>query len=198
MRAQVGVIVDEELCFWDASYGKLTAKILDNRYSLGKTGAPYDLYLRTDLDAISTTRYRLIWLMGILNLKEEEIRKIEEWRQQGIMVVWTDGNGTRIYKHSDEVSYFHDKFRWSNLQLRELWKAAGVHIYIGSDDVFYIGRKWLCIHTATGGNRIVKFPFYAQVIDPFNEKIVADSTNFIEINLASKSTTLLRVNPLSE
>ncbi|MEN8194371.1 MAG: hypothetical protein ABFS12_16235, partial [Bacteroidota bacterium] len=86
-----------------------------------------------------------------------------------------------------------DKFNWSNLELRELWQKAGAHVYLDTDDVFYIGRKWMCIHSATGGNRIVKFPFYAQVIDPLNEKIIADSTNFIEINLAPKSTTLLRI-----
>jgi len=195
MQAQVCVVVDEELCFWDASYGRLTENILANRYPLGKTGAPYDLYLRTDLNSVSTIPYRVIWLMGALELKEEEIRKVEEWRQQGVMVLWTDGTGTRIYNHSDEVTYINEKFKWPDSQLRELWKEAGVHVYIDTDDVLYIGRKWLCIHTVLGGDRIVKFPFHAQVIDPLNEQIVADSTNFIKINLAPKSTTLLRINP---
>jgi beta-galactosidase len=194
MQAQVCVIVDEELCFWDASYGRLTENILKNRYSLGKTGAPYDLYLRTDLDAVSTTEHRVIWLMGLLELTEEEIHKIEEWRQQGVTVLWTDGTGTRIYNHSEEVTYLQEKFNLSDLQLRELWKEAGVHIYLDADDVFYIGRKWMCIHTVKGGDRVVKFPFYAQVIDPLKQQIVADSTNVIEISLAPKSTTLFRIN----
>ncbi len=194
MQAQVCVIVDEELCFWDASYGKLTAKILANRYPLGKTGAPYDLYLRTDLDAVSATQHRVIWLMGFLNLKAEEIQLIEEWRQLGIIVLWTNGIGTKIYKNTDEVTYFHDKFKWTESQLRDLWKEAGVHVYMDDADVLYIGRKWMSIHTVTGGERIVKFPFYAQVIDPLNEKIVADSTNFIKIYLVPKSTTLFRIN----
>ena len=195
MQAQVCVIVDEELSFWDASFGKLTGKILGNRYSLGKTGTPYDLYLRTDLNEISTTPYRVIWLMGMLDLDEEEIQKLKNWKKQGITVLWTDGDGTKIYNQNDAETYFKDKFRWSDSQLRDLWKESGVHIYSDTDDVFYIGRKWLSIHTVKGGERLVKFPFYAHVIDPLNEKIIADSTNYIEMNLPAVSTTLLRINP---
>ena len=195
MHPQVCVIVDEELSFWDASYGRLTENILSNRYSLGKTGAPYDLYLRTDLNAVSTCEYRVIWLMGMLELTEEETHKIEAWQQQGITVLWTDGTGTRIYRLSDEVTYLQGRFNWTDLQLRELWKVSGVHIYLDADDVFYIGRKWMCIHTVMGGDRVVEFPFYTEVIDPLKQQIVADSTNVIEISLPPKSTTLLRINP---
>ncbi len=194
MNTQVCVIVDEELSFWDASFGKLTEKILVNRYPLGKTGAPYDLYLRTDLSDITINDYRVIWLMGILKLNEEEIKQIEKWKQKGIMVLWTDGTGTRIYNNDYDVMYFQDKFKWSNSELRELWKNAGVHIYLETNDVLYVGRKWICIHTVEGGQRTLKFPFYDQVIDPLNKKIIADSTNFIETNLAPRSTTLFRVN----
>ena len=44
MHAEVCVMVDEELSFWDASHGSLAEHILSNRYSLAKTGAPYDLF----------------------------------------------------------------------------------------------------------------------------------------------------------
>ena len=87
-----------------------------------------------------------------------------------------------------------EKFTWSDLQLRELWKEAGIHIYLDTDDVLYIGRKWMCIHTVQGGDRVVRFPFYAQVIDPLKQQIVEDSTNVLQIRLAPKSTTLFRIN----
>jgi len=194
MNAQVCVIVDEELSFWDASFGKLTENILANRYPLGKTGAPYDLYLRTDLIDFTTNDYRVIWLMGMLELKEGEKEQIEKWKQQGIMVLWTDGTGTRIYNHDADIIYSKYKFKWSNSELREIWKNAGVHFYLETNDVVYAGRKWICIHTLEGGKRTVKLPFYAQVIDPLNNKVIADSTNFIETNLAARSTTLFRLN----
>ena len=194
MQAQVCVFVDEELSFWDASFGKLSGKILVNQYPLAKTGTPYDLYLRSDLNNISTAPYRVIWLMGLLDLNESEKQKIDQWNKQGTMVLWTDGTGTRIYNQDDEVIYFKDKYKWSDSELQELWREAGVHIYLEENDVFYIGNKWMCIHTVEGGDKTVKLPFYAQVIDPFTDKIISDSTNIIEFNLAPKSTFLFRLN----
>jgi beta-galactosidase len=194
MQAQVSVIVDQELCFWDASFGRLTGNILSNRFSLGKTGAPYDLYLRTDLEAVSTGEYRVIWLMGMLELTAEEINQIEAWQQQGVTVLWTDGYGTRIFHPAGEATYLQEKLKWSDLDLRELWKDAGVHVYLDTDDVFYMGRNWMCIHTIKGGNRVVKFPIDVQVINPLNQQIVADSTHSLKINLDPKSTILFRIN----
>lgn len=195
MQSQVLVIVDEELSFWDASLGRLSENILSNRFPLAKTGAPHDLYLRTDLDAIPTDQYKVIWLMGILDLKDEEIIYIYNWRNQGITVLWTNGNGTKIYEKTDREFFFSEKFKWSDAQLRELWKRAGVHLYIDTDDVLYIGRNWLSIHTVIGGDRTIRFPFHAQVIDPLKEKVIEDYTNSLKINIAPKSTTLFRIDP---
>ncbi len=195
MLSQVCVIVDEELSFWDASYGRLTNKILANSYSLAKTGAPYDLFLRTDLDNISPTQYKVVWLMGILKLRKDEILKIEKWRQQGITVLWTDGYETKTY-YKDGKDFITDKkINWTDLELKDIWKKAGVHLYIETDDVLYIGNNWLCIHTVEGGKRSVKFPFLAKVIEPQNKEIVADSTNIFDVNLDPKSTILFRIIP---
>ena len=195
-ESQVCVMVDEELSFWDASTGSLTNEILSNRYSLGKTGAPYDLYLRSDFDSLSNTKYKVIWLMGILELKEEELSRVEAWRKQGITVLWTDGNGTSIFKGSEAVSRVDGKLKWQASQLRELWKEAGVHIYLDSDDVLYIGRGWLCVHTVNGGEKVVTLPCYAQVTDPSTGQIISESSKQIELNLDPGSTTLYKVDPI--
>lgn len=195
MQSQVCVIVDEELSFWDASYGRLSGEILSNQYPLAKTGAPYDLFLRTDLDTIPTSQYQVIWIMGVLNLKKEELTMLHEWQGQGITVLWTNDKGTTVYKKGEKALVMHEKFKWSDLELRDIWEAAGVHLYIDTNDVFYIGRNWMCIHTITGGYRNINLPFYAQVIDPITNKVVSDSTNLVSINLNPRSTTLLRINP---
>jgi len=195
MYSQVCVIVDEELSFWDASYGKLANEILSNSYPLAKTGAPYDLFLRTDLDSISSTQYKVIWMMGMLNLENEELLKIEKWRQQGITVLWTNGYGTNIYNKNNEEVLIEKKIKWTDLELKDIWERAGVHLYIDTDDVLYIGNNWLSIHTIEGGKRTIKFPFFAQIVEPKNHKILEDSTNSFDINLEPKSTILLRINP---
>jgi beta-galactosidase len=195
MTSQVCVFVDEELCFWDGRNGKLVEKILSNRYPLAKTGTSYDLFLRMDMAAIPKDQYKVIWILGVLELKAEELILIEKWQQQGITVMWTDLIGTSIYRNGENKTLLKDKFRWSALQLRKLWRRAGVHVYVDTDDVFYVGNNWLCIHTILGGNRTIKFPFFTQIIGPHKKQVIADSTKSIDINLAPKSTTLFRINP---
>jgi beta-galactosidase len=196
MESQVCVVVDEELSFWDASIGSLTDEILGNRYSLGKTCAPYDLYLRSDFDSLSNAKYRVIWLMGMLELNEVELSRMEAWRIQGITVLWTDGKGTSILKGREAEIRLEGKLKWQASRLRELWKEAGVHIYLDSNDVLYIGRGWLCVHTVDGGEKVVRFPCYARVTDPSTGQIISESSKHIKLNLDPGSTKLFKVDPV--
>ncbi len=195
MQPQVCVFYDEQLCFWDASYGQLTEQILSNRYPLGKTGAPYDLFLRSDEMLIPTDQYKVIWLMGFLDLKDDEKQKIEKWRKQGISVIWTHGRGTRIFKENREEE-IKDLFQLTDSQLREIFRNAGVHIYLDSGDVFYIGRNWLCIHTVFGGKKTVNLPFTARITDPADHRIISGQTRTFELKMEPRTTLILRVEPL--
>jgi len=194
MQPEVCVFVDEQLQLWDASYGRMTGEILSNSFPLAKTGAPHDLFLRTDIDNIPIEQYKVLWFMGFLELNDKEVQKIHEWQKQGITVLWTDGDGTHQF-NANEKEYV-DKFKqFTDSQLRDIFKNAGVHIYIDSGDVFYIGRNWLCIHSVFGGNKKINLPFLAEVINAKNDKTYSDLTNIIEVNMAAKSTLLFRVNP---
>jgi beta-galactosidase len=193
MKAEVCVIVDEQISFWDASYGQLSGEILSNRHPLAKTGAPYDLFLRTDTDNIPVDQYKIIWLLGLPELNEQDTSRIKEWIGQGITVLWTNGDGTKLYKNNKE-EFFKDKIFWSDSQLRQIYNNSGVHVYLNSGDVFYIGRNWFCIHSIFGGKRTVNFPFFTQVIDPLENRILSQSTNILELTLEPKSTIILRLN----
>jgi beta-galactosidase len=195
MQPEVCLFIDEQLQFWDMSYGSLTEQIYSNRYPLGKVGTPHDIYLRTDFANISTDQYKVIWLMGFLKLKDAEVQRVREWQKQGKIVLWTDGDGTHKYSASSED--YIDKFKqFSDSQLRDIFKNAGVHIYSDSGDVFYIGRNWLCIHTIFGGKKTINLPFFAKVINAINDQKYSDSTNLIEIEMSSKSTVLLYIDPI--
>jgi beta-galactosidase len=192
----VGVIVDEELSFWDPTYGHLTENILSNRYPLAKTGNSYDLFLRTDLESMPTSQYKVVWLMGLLELNSKEEARIKKWTKQGVTVLWTNGKGTSILRPNGDQLFMDNKFKWTASELGELWERAGVHRYIKTDDVFYIGRNWMGIHTINGGERIIDFPYMAQIIDPIKNEIMADSTRQLQLIMKPKSTLLLRVNPV--
>lgn len=197
-KTEVCVLVDEELSFLDKSHGVLTRDIISNGYSLGKTGASYHLFLRSDLDAVSIEQYKVIWLMGVFELSKAEKQKISKWQEQGITVIWTNGNSTVVYKKNQAEKPYPEKIKWKDSELRELWKNAGVHVYNTSNDVTYVGNNWICIHTVKGGERTIKFPCSTQIYDPLKKVTLAESTKLFKVNLAPKSTILFRINPLEE
>lgn len=197
MQAEVCVIVDEELCFRDAGLGRLTGEILSNGYALAKTGAPYELYLRQDLPALDLGRYRVLWLLGLAELQESERVHIRQKQKAGDLVLWTHTQGTEIYDQKPAAQVMPDTRRWQPGELRDLWRQAGVHLYNEQDDVLYVGRGWLCLHTVTGGERQIYLPFSARVTNPVTHDLIHDSTSTFTIQLAERSTTLLRITPKS-
>jgi len=198
MEAQVCVVVDEELCFHDASFGSLIGAILSNRHTLAKTGAPYDLYLRQDLPALDLRRYRVLWLLGIPQLEKAEIEPLRTTQKAGITVLWTDTKGTQTQLPNKPRQRMPGKFRWTPGELRTLWRQAGVHLYCDTDDVLYAGRGWLCLHSVPGGERQIHLPFPAKVTNPTTQERIASDAATFPIDLPKNSTTLLRVLPASK
>lgn len=195
MACQVCVLTDEELQFLDGSFGALTEKILSNRYALGKTGTPYHLYLRSDFNRIPAAGYKVIWLLGLPDLTEAEVRAVRMWQASGVTVLKTGPEGTTIYHHPDQSAFYPDRYTWSASELRQIWRESGVHLYVESDDVVYAGYGWLSLHTLTGGNRLIHFPFAATVIDPLSGTTLADSVRSFQVHINPRSTILFRIEP---
>jgi beta-galactosidase len=194
MKPEIGVIVDERLQFWDESYGGLTSKITSNRYSLAKTGAPYDLYLRADLDSLPVSSYKIVWLMGIPDITDHERQYLDEMIKRGMVIMLTDTVGTEIKSLSLEKKY-PGKYSWTAAELGEIWQDCHVHRYIKTEDVLYAGRGWIGIHSADGGEKEIKLKFKAHIINVINSEMLVDATNVVKINMKPKSTVLFRVFP---
>jgi beta-galactosidase len=195
MERQVCVIVDETLCFWDASFGALTREIIDNRLELPKAGAPHDLYLRTDWDRVPWEQYRVVWLLGFRELSAREQLRRTRLSEQGAAVLWTGLGGTDALLPSGDTVSHDGKVRFSASELRALYGPAGVHLYLAEEDILYAGHGWVGIHSETGGRRVVRLPFTADVTDAFANEAVAMATRSVTLLLPPRSTTLLRIIP---
>ena len=195
MGAEVCVVVDEQYCFMDASYGAQIGYMLLNIFALAKTGAPYDHYLRTDLFSLDMEKYKTVWLMGVQELTDREKDLIQSLLEKGVTVMWTGPEGTHLYSENSDI-FEKDVLNYSEDQLRSIFEKAGVHIYDQGGDVFYVGRDWLCIHTLQAGEKHIDLPFEARVIDPVNEEILYRSTRTIDFDMEANSTLIFRVEPL--
>ncbi len=195
MRPEVCVVADEELSYLDGSFGGLAGAIMQNRYPLGRSGTPYDLYLRSDLPGIAEDSYRAVWLLGPVEVSAMEMSIVEAWRAKGTTVMWTRPTVTTIMRPDGSEETFDGKITWSPADLRSVWKAAGAHVYLERDDVLYAGRGWVSVHTVAGGPRTIQLPFAARIEDAFGGKVLAESAERLELDLPPNSTTLLRVRP---
>jgi beta-galactosidase len=195
MKPQVCVVVDEELSYLDASFGTLAAQILRNRYALGKSGTPYDLYLRSDILSITDHAYRAVWLLGPPELTRAETEAFKKWLRKGMTIMWTRPTTTTIQRPFGTEETFEGKIAWSGKELRDLWRTSGAHIYLKTDDVLYAGRGWIGIHTVSGGRPTIRLPFTARIEDAFEGKVLAESADRFQLDLPSNSTILLQVWP---
>lgn len=196
MAPRVAVIVDEKLGAMDASFGNLTGHLLHNRYALGKSGTPYDLYLREDLDTLKKGSYQVVWYMGLLSLTEKEQSYLNEAAEQGTWIVWTSGNQSTVYQPDGQVHNKEGKIQWSASELGDLFGRVGVHRYLkGGQDVLYAGRGWICLHSVNGGDKLIRLPFKAKVVDPDSGKTITTGNSF-EITMKAESTRIFKIVPL--
>jgi beta-galactosidase len=110
--------------------------------------------------------------------------------------MWTDGKSTHLYKDGED-SQLIPKTKWTDLQLNNVWKNAGVHIYTSPGDILYIGRNWLCVHSVDGEKKTVKFPFLTQVINPEKNDTISDYSEIFEFQMSPGTTRLFRLNSIN-
>ncbi len=200
---QVCAITDEQLAFYDASFGQLAGKILSNRNILSKMGSPYNVYLRSDWQKLSYEKYRFLWLLGINFLSSKEREQIQKWRHAGVGVLLTDTEGSRFLPpHTavdTEEQHWPARLTWDTAKLRPLYSQCNVHRYLETDDVVYAGHGWLAIHAASAGKKHIQFPQPCQVYDVINNEILEIANSSLTLRFSRYETRLfkLRPNPVS-
>lgn len=151
------VILDERLAEYDASFGALTRPLLENHYALAKCGRPYAVFLRDDLEALDLQGPRLVWLLGVETLSPSEDRLVGRAARGGCTVLQTGFETTRCI-----AGLAGARATWgvklSPQELRAIADRAGVHAYLDTDDVLYVGRGYVAIHAAVAGEKCLRLP----------------------------------------
>jgi hypothetical protein len=73
--------------------------------------------------------------------------------------------------------------------LRDLVRAAGVHIYSVSGDAFYLDNRYFCLHAGEGGTRRVQFPGPVTATDLLTGQTQGPAP-VVEINVPQYGTAL--------
>ena len=175
------VILDERLIEEDASFGTLCNPIFRNRFALSHCGRPYMIYLRNDLPLLDLKETPLLWLLGCRNLSESEQALLDVYTENAGAVMHTDDKATRLITAKNKQPAPVLPLTLTVADLRAVLCETGVHCWLESDDVFYMGRGFMAVHAAVAGNKQIKLPGkfkYEQISPAENKTCMGESLDF--------------------
>ncbi len=147
-RAEVALLVDERSLASFADDRIPNAVLFDVREALGMAGAPYDLYLTSDFDAIHDQYKAFVLLEPCPTPDSERIR-----REIDSLLVITDENSSI-----------------TPAEIREFYRGAGVWLYSEENVVVYASQSHLFLHTVHDGEQRIRLPEGTQWVDLFTGK----------------------------
>ena len=103
--------------------------------------------------------------------------------------------GVQEVKNTNHTLVYIHKYDDFNVEVaRSLAEKAGVRMVSKMGDVVYGNEKFLSVHSAEGGKRIIKLPFKCrEVVEAYTKKIVGQNCNEVEIDISEPDTLLLQL-----
>ena len=111
------------------------------RVPLGAAGAPYHLYLLSDVDRIDRKNYK-----AVLFLIPDKCALVEKAKEK------LRESGIHTLTISAETPFF------SAEQLADFYKKSGVFLYCNAGDVVYFGNGYATLHAASAGKKVLNLP----------------------------------------
>lgn len=192
---QLAVFSDEEIGFYDSTFGSLAGPLLANRLSLGRAGCPYRHFLRSDTALAPANGLRCVWLLGWSSIVREEAI-LREWSAAGTGLLWTDQHITRLLpaRGRDWVEVSAGVSLDAAL-LGDLAARCGVHRFLDTGDVVYAGNNLLAIHASTAGCKQIRLPGLMRIEAIRAPAMHACVASGFTVMLGEFETAVYRVTP---
>ena len=166
---------------------------------LCRTGAPFDFYVSADLESDVMEHYKVIFCLDGLALNEKERQRLHELQNSNRTFLWFHDagaivDGKRSLDNSRELTGLdmdetvssspvkHEFPGWTSIDLgeptvpaetlRDIFRKAGCHIYLESDDVFSASDSALMIHAASDGEKRITLPESCRVTNIVSGEIL--------------------------
>ncbi len=175
--SEVAVFVDSESFYYLDGHASIYNDLLSRqRFGLARMGAPYDIYVFSDLATVDLSQYKMVIFPNLFVVDDEKINLLsEKVFKDHRTVVWIHSPGiiwngrcdpdgveklTGLPVGAQEItvkdfstwrSVLAPKSNLSGATLREIAQKAGVHIYCEEDQVCYVNSHFIAFHTARPG-----------------------------------------------
>ncbi len=172
--AQLAVFIDE------TAYSKMTDCAFRNaiccqRKALGYMGAPYDIFDVSDFET-AYQKYKAVIFITVLPSGHLD-RVLSSCRKANIP-----------YLVNSDL-----KTEFSSQELRLFCKKAGVHLYCETDDIVYVNKHCLVVHSADGGKKILRFTNTVSLVDLMEESSASPRNNVQTVYFKKGETRLFSI-----
>ena len=77
--------------------------------------------------------------------------------------------------------------------LREVARSAGVHIYTETDDNFFAGGNFLCIHADSAGTKVIELPRRTDAVEIYTGEVLGRNTDRLEFPMKAFETKVIQL-----
>ena len=91
------------------------------------------------------------------------------------------------------TSVFYGSKNINRRVLRSIAEFAGVHFYSDSEDVIYVGSRYITFHAASGGKKTIRFPKKCDVYEVYEDKFYGQGVTEIEFNAYFGETKMFKI-----
>lgn len=201
---------------------KYASRYIQQIGELCKTGAPFDFYVAEDLESDIMEQYRVIFCLDGLALSSDKRERLHKLQCNDRTFLWFHDsgaivNGKRSSVNSGKLtgldmngpvpqSPLKCEFRdWISIDLgepviaaktlREIFRAADIHIYTDSGDIVSASDSALMIHASSSGNKTIRLPKSCRITDLVSGEI-QENTQVFSITMHFGETALFLLEPL--
>ena len=150
--------------------------ITRTRTAMGNTGVPYDSCMVEDANKLLKNYKAAVFVMPIPS--EAGKHAIELCERMGIPYLTATA----------------DHYELTVDELREFYKANGIHFYTEEKDVVYVGNGYIGLHSVVGGTKRLHLPRAYTVSSIFGVELPAQTTDCIEFTLKENATALFAIS----
>ena len=146
------------------------------RTALGKTGVPYDSCMVEDADSVLKRYKAAIFPFPLPS--DAGRRAMELCEKMGIPYLATTA----------------DNYELTVDEIREFYKANGIHFYTEEKDVVYVGNGYIALHSVVAGAKKLHLPRICKLSLIFGTEAFTQIADCIEFELKENATALFAIS----
>ena len=185
-KSEVAIVLDE-MSSYALKNSYFTKVHYQQLVTMGNTGVPYDLLLKSCVNIDNLQKYKCIIYIAPYTLEKDE-GLLQTLSQQGKTVVLT---GRKYNIYGENIHNVPDSL--SEAELREYFEKANVHIYSKKSALIYAMEGYVSITACTDGEYVLHLDKECLLENVFEEESYFTTEQKVMLPLRKNQTLFFKI-----